>query len=155
MSLKFPSIHSISPLEVVLFAVFVLYLIFPVPTPPFLIQYMNSNISIALIIILTLYMLFYTTPVLAILTVFVAYELLRRSQNALVSSKGFIRHSPSQWIKDAEMRKMNPPKETTLEEEVIGVMAPIGKGESILSSSPNTSSFVPAHDKIAGASMIS
>jgi hypothetical protein len=100
-------------------------------------------------------MLFYTTPVLAILTVFVAYELLRRSQNALVSSKGFIRHSPSQWIKDAEMRKMNPPKETTLEEEVIGVMAPIGKGESILSSSPNTSSFVPAHDKIAGASMIS
>jgi hypothetical protein len=96
-------------------------------------------------------MLFYTTPVLAILTVFVAYELLRRSQNALVS-KGFIRHSPSQWKKDEEMRKMNPPVVTTLEEEVIQVMAPIGKGESALGT---TSSFKPVQDKIAGASMIS
>jgi len=152
MPLKFPSIHSISPLEVVLFAVFVLYLIFPVPTPPFLIEYINSNISIALIIILTLYMLFYTTPVLAILTVFVAYELLRRSSNAMASHKGVIHHSPSQWKKDEEMKKMNPPKEVSLEEEVISVMAPVGKGESALSY---TSSFKPAQDKIAGASMIS
>lgn len=153
MPLKFPSIHSISPLEVVLFAVFVLYLIFPVPTPPFLIQYINSNISIAIIIILTLYMLLYTTPVLAILTVFVAYEVLRRSQNGLVS-KGVVRHTPSQWKKDAEMRQMNPPVITTLEEEVINVMAPVGKSEMNLHV-PNTSSFKPAQDKIAGASMIS
>ena len=153
MPLKFPSIHSISPLEVVLFAVFVLYLIFPVPTPPFLIEYINSNISIALIIILTLYMLFYTTPVLAILTVFVAYELLRRSHNEMVT-KGVIRHTPTQWKKDEEMRKMNPAAVTTLEEEVISVMAPVGKSELNLYVS-NTSSFKPAQDKIAGASMIS
>lgn len=152
MSLKFPSIHSVSPLEVVLFVVFVLYLIFPVPTPSFIIQYINSNISIALIIILTLYMLFYTTPVLAILTVFVAYELLRRS-NQGSAPKGVIHHSPSQWQKDAEMRKMNPPAVTTLEEQVISVMAPVGKGESVLYE--NTSSFKPTQDKIAGASMIS
>ena len=152
MPLKFPSIHSISPLEVVLFAVFVLYLIFPVPTPPFLIRYINSNISIALIIIVTLYMLLYTTPILAILTVFVAYELLRRSTNGMLS-KGVIHHSSSQWKKDAEMREMNPPEVTTLEEEVIRVMAPIGKGESHISFS-DTSSFKPNQDKIAGATMI-
>ena len=151
MPLKFPSIHSISPLEIVLFAVFVLYLIFPVPTPSFLIQYINSNISIALIIILTFYMLFYTTPILAILTVFVAYELLRRSHNGLVS-KGVTRHSPSQWKKDAEMRKMNPPILKTLEEEVISTMAPVGKGSALYVS--ETSSFKPTQDKIAGASMI-
>jgi len=152
MPLKFPSIHSVSPLEVVLFAVFVLYLIFPVPTPSFLMEYINNNVSIAMIIILTLYMLFYTTPVLAILTVFVAYELLRRSNNVMVT-KGLLRHTPSQWKKDAEMREMNPPLVTTLEEEVIRNMAPVGKSESALNVS-NTYSFKPARDKIAGASMI-
>jgi hypothetical protein len=152
MSLKFPSIHSVSPLEVVLFVIFVLYLIFPVPTPSFLIQYINSNISIALIIILTLYMLFYTTPILAILTVFVAYELLRRSNQGPPVSKRLLHHSPSQWQKDAEMKKMNPPAVTTLEEQVISIMAPVGKGESALFE--NTSSFKPTQDKIAGASMI-
>jgi len=152
MPLKFPSIHSVSPLEVVLFAVFVLYLIFPVPTPSFMMEYINSNVSIAMIIILTLYMLFYTTPVLAILTVFVAYELLRRSNNVMVT-KGVLRHAPSQWKKDAEMREMNPPLVTTLEEEVIRNMAPVGKSESALNVS-NTYSFKPAQDKIAGASMI-
>lgn len=151
--MKLPSIHSVSPLEVVLFVVFVLYLIFPVQTPSFLTQYINSNIGIAIIIIVTLYMLFYTTPILAILTVFVAYELLRRSFHKRVVLKhepqrNLIEHNHEQWEKDVEMEKMNPPTYTTLEEHVISLMAPLGKSDSHMLS------FEANQSKITGASMI-
>jgi hypothetical protein len=155
--MKYPSIHSVSPLEVVLFAVFVMYLIFPVQTPSFLTQYINSNIGIAMIIILTLYMLFYTTPILAILTVFVAYELLRRSNVVRGQKRPPLYHDHSLWgtdssVQDQKVEITQPPVETTLEEQVISVMAPVGKSES-----PSFSSayFKPIQGRIAGASMIS
>ena len=151
--MKFPSINSVSPLELVLFVVFLLYLIFPIPTPAFLIQYINTNLSIGLIIIITLYMLFYTTPILGVLSIFVAYELLRRSSNGLVRPKvPLVRHTPSQPRKDKEMKEFNPTVEVTLEEQVINSMAPVGKspvlGEII------ESAFKPVQDKIDGASMV-
>ena len=151
--MKFPSIHKVSPLEIVLFVIFVLYLIFPIPTPGVLIPYVNTNISLGLVIILTLYMLFYTTPILGVLTIFVAYELLRRSSQITVRSKvPMVRHTPSQPKKDREMKKMNPSKETSLEEEIIRTMAPVGKG-SVVEEYVQTA-FKPVHDKISGASMI-
>lgn len=151
--MKFPSIHKVSPLEIVLFVIFVLYLIFPIPTPGVLIPYVNTNISLGLVIILTLYMLFYTTPILGVLTIFVAYELLRRSSQITVRSKvPMVRHTPSQPKKDREMKKMNPSKETSLEEEIIRTMAPVGKG-SVIEEYVQTD-FKPVHDKISGASMI-
>ena len=156
--MKYPSIHSVSPLEIVLFAAFVLYLIFPVQTPSLLTQYINSNIGIAVIIILTLYMLFYTTPILAILTLFVAYELLRRSYVAPSRRmRASIEHDQSQWGTEKKARHdkvkiAQPSEETTLEEQVISVMAPIGKSES---PSFLSSSYKPNQGKISGASMLS
>jgi len=84
-------------------------------------------------------MLFYTTPILGILTVFVAYVLLYRSSSGEVKQK-------------VKMVKMNPPKEISLEEEVINEKAPIGKG-----STPDgfiESSFKPVHDTILGGSLV-
>jgi len=144
--------NSASPLEIVLFVVFLLYLLFPIPTPAFLIKYVNTNISIALIVIIALYMLFYTTPILGVLTIFVAYELLRRSSNGLSRAKvPIVRHTPSQPKKDMEMKKMNPTVEVTLEEEVINKMAPVGK--STVSEKVVGSSYKPVNNKLEGASM--
>lgn len=151
--MKFPSIHKVSSLEIALFVIFVLYLIFPIPTPAILIPYVNTNISLGIVIILTLYMLFYTTPILGVLTIFVAYELLRRSSQIAVRPKvPMVRHTPSQPKKDKEMKDMNPPKEMTLEEEIIRTMAPVGKG-TVIEEYVQTS-FKPVHDKMNGASMI-
>jgi hypothetical protein len=151
--MKLPSLNSISPLEVVLFVIFLLYLIFPISTPPMITPYINSNIGMALVILITLYMLFYTTPILGILTVFVAYVLLYRSSSGEVKQKvKMVKHTPSQPRKDREMVKMNPPKEISLEEEVINEKAPIGKG-----STPDgfiESSFKPIHDTILGGSLV-
>lgn len=151
--MKFPSINKVSPLEIVLFAVFVLYLIFPISTPAVLVPYVNTNISLAVIIILTMYMFFYTTPILGVLTIFVAYELLRRSSNGIMRSKvPMVRHTPSQPKKDIEMKKMNPPKTTSLEEEIISTMAPVGRS-SVVEEHIQTG-FKPIQDKIDGGSMI-
>jgi|UniRef100_A0A6C0CPS1 hypothetical protein len=151
--MKFPSINKVSPLELVLFVVFILYLIFPIPTPAILVPYVNTNISLGAIVILTLYMFLYTTPILGVLSIFVAYELLRRSSNGLVRTKvPMVRHTPSQPKKDQDMKNLNPPKETTLEETIIQQMAPIGKN-SVVEKYVETS-FKPVHDKISGASMV-
>jgi hypothetical protein len=152
--MKFPSIQKVSPMEVVLFVLFLLYLIFPIPTPAFMIPYINTNISLGLVVILTLYLFFYTTPILGVLAIFVAYELLRRSSNGLVRTKvPMVRHTPTQPKKDAEMKAMNPAKDVSLEESIINTMAPVGKNASELGNYVETS-FKPVHDKIDGASMI-
>ena len=151
--MKFPSINSVSPLEVVLFVVFLLYLIFPIPTPAFLIPYVNTNLGIAVIVILAIYMLLYTTPILGVLTLIVAYELLRRSSNGLVRPKvPLVRHTPSQPRKDKEMAQLNPIKEISLEEEVVNQMAPVGQSP-VLGEVLDTP-FKPRQERLEGVSAV-
>ena len=152
--MKLPSMNKVSPLEVILFVIFLLYLVFPIPTPAFLIPIINTNISLGIIIILTLYMLFYTTPILGVLTVFVAYELLRRSSNGLVQNTPTAQHVPVQPKKDKEMKEMNPPKQVSLEESIVNQMAPIGKGLNKGDGAFVESSFKPVSDKLDWGSMV-
>lgn len=150
--MKFSSMYSVSPLEITVFLLFSVYIIFSVPTPAMLIPYINSNLGLGLVIILTLCMFFYATPVLGVLSILVAYELLRRSSNGLVRSHvRLFNNSPSQPKKDKEMQKMNPPAIVTLEEEVINIMGPVGQG-----SIPNEyigSSYKPLQEKLVGAAL--
>ena len=153
MPVKLPSLNSISPLEVILFVFFILYLIFPISTPSMLRPYINTNIGMTGVILMTMYLLLYTTPILGILTVFVGYELLRRSStpqsNPTVS---LVKYTPSQNKKNKEMARMNPQKELSLEEEFINHNAPVG-----ISGFPDEyleSSFKPVVDKVLGGSLI-
>ena len=91
----------------------------------------------------------YSNPILAILYVFVAYEMLRRSSN-ITGRTDLVRYTPSQIKKDAQMSAMNPTKKTTLEEEIVGQMAPIGQSDI---STYMSSSFKPVAEKIGSASM--
>ena len=151
--MSLPSLNSVSPLEVVLFTAFVLYLIFPVQTPCILKPFINTNIGMSVVIVLTLYLLLYTTPILGILTVFVGYELLRRSAGGVVSPKvPMIKFTPSQHKKDRELVAMNPPKALSLEEEIINTNAPVGK--SAFPDGYVESEFKPVNDKILGGSMV-
>lgn len=105
----------------------------------------------AMVIIVTLYLLLYTTPILGIVTVFVGYELLRRS-STYVKNLSFVKTTPSQYKKDKELNKMNPPKQLSLEEETINRNAPVGK-----SAFPDTfveSAFKPVNDKVLGGSLL-
>jgi hypothetical protein len=139
------SFNSITTLEIIIFIVFAFYLVLNIPTPPLLIPYVDSPIGLGTVVILTLYLVLYTTPLLAILSILVAYEFLRRSC-AIKTGSNFRPKSteihlnqpkeepnsyiPSEEQKEVIIKEMNPEIKVTLEEEVIGEMAPVGKNDS-------------------------
>ena len=138
-------LKSISPLEILLFVLFVVYIVFSIPTPFFLIPLLDSPLGLGFVIITTLYLFLYTTPILGILSIFVAYEMLRRSSKG-TGSTPIMKYTPTQAKKDKYMKEMNPPTNVlTLEEEIVKQMAPIGK------SDPSTymdTSYKPVADKL-------
>ena len=73
---------SLTKLEIILLVVFIIYIIFPVDTPTIFVDYVDSPLGMLTIFIITIYLFFHTNPIIAIIYVLVAYELLRRtSQN--------------------------------------------------------------------------
>jgi len=147
--MKFPNFQSISPLEIVLIILFVLYLIFPVPVPDMFLPYIQSNLGMVCIILLTIYLVLYTTPILAVLSVLIAFELFRRSNNQSVPIAE-MPHTVTQSMRDKQMKNLNPPKIVTLEEEMVAKMAPVGVGSSL---EYTDTSFKPIADKIFGGSL--
>jgi hypothetical protein len=72
-------IKNFPPWQIFLFVIFVIYVIFPIPTPTSIAYLIDSSLGMIFIFCITLFLFLYTNPVLAITYVFVAYELLRRS----------------------------------------------------------------------------
>ena len=145
-----------SPLEYVLLLIFVIYLIFPVKFPPSISQFINSPLGMILVVLLVAFT-FYLNPILGILSVFVGYELLRRSMFVTKNENKInnIQHandSISQEQKDIQMQTMNPAVEKTLEEWVVEKMSPIGQ------NTPNdgkvVTSFKPISTDIHEASLV-
>jgi len=145
------SIKTISPLEIFIIIIFILYLIIPVETPLLIGSFIDSPLGIITLFIITISLFIYTNPILGILYIFVAYELMRRSTNTY-GHLNIIQNTPSQLMKDIELTAMNPIQEKTLEEEIIEVRAPVGKSNEIEFVDSN---FKPVSDKIIyGASVI-
>jgi hypothetical protein len=138
-----------SMLEMTLTIIFIIYLVLPIETPHFLVGIVDSPLGMLTLLAVTVYLFFYSNPVLAIIYIFVAYEMLRRT-TMRTGSQTVIQYTPSQAKKDSEMRAMNPPKKDTLEEEVVDKMAPVGRSDP---SFYTASSFKPVADKVGNASM--
>jgi hypothetical protein len=124
-----------TPLEIILFVVFVFYLVFQPTTPPMLNGVLNTSLGMGAVIVMTLYLFMNTHPILGILSVFVAYELLRRSSSAVAQ----LLQPSAQVVKDEELRQMNPTISASLEEDVISQMAPIPILETAASFQPTYS----------------
>ena len=88
-------------IEILLFVIFVAYLIFPIKTPFFLASMVDSTFGIIGIFIVIIYLFFYANPILAILYIFVAYELVRRSSE-ITGRVSIIQYTPSQAIMNVE-----------------------------------------------------
>jgi hypothetical protein len=150
--MNFPNIpnlfKSFSQLEIALLVIFIIYIVLPIPTPGFLAGMVDSSLGMLTIFVVTVYLFFHVNPVLAVVYVFVAYELLRRSANK-TGRVQMIKYTPTQAKKDAELKDMNPPRPESLEEEVIQKMAPIGHSDPSVFTS---SSFKPVAENIKNAS---
>ena len=141
--------HSLKPLEIVLLVVFIIYIVFPIQTPDFLASSVDSSLGMLSIFIITIYLFLYVNPIVAVVYIYVGYELLRRSSNK--SGKVTVmQYTPTQAKKDQEMKNMNPVLEKTLEEDIVEQMAPIGHSDANVYID---TSFKPMADKLKDGSL--
>jgi len=143
------TLQSLSKLEIALLIVFILFVVLPIQVPEFLAEMVDSSLGMLTVFIVTVYLFFNVNPIIAIVYVFVAYELLRRSSQK--SGRVVIaKYTPTQAKKDAQMKAMNPPIIETLEEEVVQKMAPIGHSDPSIFVA---TTFKPVADKTNSASL--
>ena len=151
--MKIPAVlKSMRPVEMVFFVIFVLYIIFPIKTPDMLAPYIDSSLGMVALFCITVALFVYSNPVLGVLYIFVAYEVVRRSSGAAGNQRAVImKYTPSQAEKDVDLRNMNPSVAKTVEEEVIEVRAPIGKP---LPTEYVVTTFKPVSEDLTGASLV-
>jgi hypothetical protein len=141
---------SFTNIELVALVVFIIYIVFPFRTPSFLANSVNSPLGLLGVFLVSIYLFFYVNPVLGVVYIFVAYELLRRSAETIKSAPRIIQHSPTESKRKQEMVKMNPSVEKTLEEEVVQSMTEQHGSQNSYEISSN---FKPVSQKVTGASL--
>jgi hypothetical protein len=142
--------QSLTKMEIGMLIIFVIYLVMDIYPPDALASYLDTSLGMVGILLVTLYVFINYHPILGVVFLFVAYEIVRRS--ARVNNRvPMIQYTPSQAKKDAELAEMNPAVPTTLEEEVIEKMAPVGKSSLITYT---MSEYKPVSSDIHGASAI-
>jgi len=131
-------------------ALFIIYLVMDVYPPELFASYIDTSLGMVGILLITLYVFMNYNPILGVVFLFVAYEIVRRS--ARVNNRvPMMLNTPSQAKKDAELAAMNPPLATSLEEDVVEQMAPVGKSSLI---SYTMSEYKPVSSDIHNASTI-
>ena len=143
-------LKSFNTLELVLLGCFIVYVILPISTPSFLAGVINSSLGMLVLFLVAIFLFFYTNPILGVVFVFVAYEMLRRSSH-IAGPVEIMKFTPSQAKKNAEMENMNPPKTESLEEEIVAKMAPVGRSDISIYI---PSSFKPVAESVGSASMV-
>ena len=141
------SLKSLPPLDIGVLVLFILFIIFPFKLPLIIANVFNSSLGLILLFIVAIYLFFYKNPILGVIFILVAYELIRRSSE----TNGYMVHdTTTQENKDSELEKLNPVQSTTLEEEVINNMAP-ARNDFIKG---DLSSFKPNMETMDGASLV-
>jgi hypothetical protein len=165
--MKFPSVlKSLSVLDVILLVVFLLYLVLPIQTPKSFAPFIDTPFGYLVMFCITIY-LFLLNPILGVMYVLVAYEILRRTSAAFAGNGNrpvgdslvmrYALEPNSQFTQEFEV----PPPPTvssepmyssgSLEEHMVASMAPIG----VSPENPIVESgFGPVAEKIGGASFV-
>jgi hypothetical protein len=114
--------------QLILGVVFILYLLLDAKTPESVAKYIDTplgNIIVAIVAISTFY---HSNPIVGILGLVVAYELVRRSKDASRNSFLINRVLSNESSKFKTMEKLNVDKNAvSLEEEMVEKMAPLVK----------------------------
>ena len=142
--------QSLSQMEIGMLLLFVIYLVVDIYPPEIVASYIDTPIGMVGVLLTSLYVFMNYKSVLGVVFLFVAYEIVRRS--ARVNNRvPMMLHTPSQAKKDTELAAMNPVAPTSLEEDLVEQMAPVGK--SSLMSEP-MSEYKPVSTDIHNASSI-
>ena len=134
--------------ELVLIILFIIYLILGLKTPEPIANLVNSLVGMFVIFIIVIYLFMHANPILAVLSVFVAFDLIRRSSLA-TGIDALQKFAPSEAKKSSQFTAFNQ-FPYTLEQEVVKKMAPIVRSGNILTKA----SYKPFLDNTYDASPI-
>jgi len=134
--------------ELTLAILFIIYLIMGYKTPEPVATAIDSIVGKIVIILIVVYMFMHTHPILAILALFVAFDLIRRS-SMTTGIDALQRYAPSEERKSSQFSAFNQ-FPYTLEQEVVKKMAPIVQSGSSLSKP----SYKPLLENLYDASPI-
>jgi hypothetical protein len=142
--------QSLSKMDFGMLALFIIYLVLDIYPPELVASYIDTSLGMVGILLITLYVFINFNSILGVVFLFVAYEIVRRS--ARVNNRvPMMLHTPSQSKKDAELAAMNPVASTSLEEDMVHQMAPVGKSSLI---SYTMSEYKPVSTDIHNASTL-
>jgi hypothetical protein len=116
--------------ELILAILFIIYLIMGYKTPDVVANLVDTLIGKVVIIIIVIYLFMNCNPILAVLALFVAFDLIRRSSVA-TGIDALQKYAPSEEKKMSQFTAYNQ-FPYTLEQEVVKKMAPIVQSGSSL-----------------------
>jgi hypothetical protein len=130
----------------ILIGLFVIFLALGKPVPHEMSRFIETPIGTVLVIAVALSLFAYSNPILAILGIFVAFEMIRRT--GTFESYLYVPSEANKWNNVKDITKV----EYTLEQEVIKHMAPII--EPRLMPSFDESAFKPIMDYSHNAAVL-
>jgi hypothetical protein len=116
--------------ELILIVLFIIYLIMGYKTPEPVAGLIDSMGGKIILFIVVIYLFMHCNPILAVLALFVAFDLIRRSSVA-TGIDALRRYAPSEEKKSSQFTAFNQ-FPYTLEQEVVKKMAPIIQSSSSL-----------------------
>ena len=116
--------------ELLLAVLFIIYIIMGYKTPESVANVVDTLAGKVVILIIVIAMFLYTNPLLAVLSMFVAFDLIRRSSKT-TGLDALKKYEPSEEKKMSQFTAYNQ-FPYTLEQEVVKKMAPIVHGNTNL-----------------------
>ena len=126
---KNDSVNKIMNGQTLLFILFVIYIIFNIPTPEPIASMIDSTFGYVVIIVLFAFMAVNLNPLVTLVGIFAIYLLFKRSSIS-TGSLAMTKFLPSENIKTQHLSAFNQ-FPVTLEEEVVQQMAPLQHGPAM------------------------
>ena len=126
---KNDSINKIMNGQTLLFILFVIYIIFNIPTPEPIATMIDSTFGYVVIIVLFAFMAVNLNPLVTLVGIFAIYLLFKRSSIS-TGTLAMTKFLPSENIKTQHLSTFNQ-FPVTLEEEVVQQMAPLQSGPAM------------------------
>ena len=133
--------------ELILTIILIIYLILGNDTPQQFASLVDNFLGKIIIFGIVIYMFLYKNPILAIISLFVAFELMRYSSSNITYDGLVQTYIPSENNKTSQFTAFNQ-FPYTLEQEVVKKMAPIVYSGAVL----NKATFQPLLDNLHDAS---
>ena len=143
-------VRTMTKVDIAILVLFIIYLASDIEMPETIAAYIDSPIGMVGVLLIALFLFMHYNPILGVIGLFVAYEVVRRSAR-MNNRVPMMTYVPTQAKKDAELAEMNPVSSATLEEEMVAQMAPIGQSSLI---SYVSSEYKPVAENVHNASMM-